>query len=200
MTRNLRHAALVAVLAASTFDSVSASRPTRVNENDEPYVAISSLLGRVPNIDPLVDPYPFFLVPPWEVRVPMTNTVAQRGGEQTLDLPLDIQAMNFSGTVFLKAYCDRCPGIPFDFSVIPNQITVGSTADAPPAAPGAAAGRFAESVLSSNGGGASMRISRSRPVPARRMRARSSRLWKRVGILTATPALCWAEVTSWSVR
>lgn len=156
MTRNLRHAGLVTLIAVSTLgSSVSASRLSGVNRNDEPYVAISSLLGRLPNIDPLVDPYSFFLVRPWELTVPMTNTVVQRGGETTLDLPLDIQAMNFSGTIFLRVSCQNCRGIPFDSDVIPNQIAIGPTV---PVAPGAAVARFADALLASGGEGGSMRI------------------------------------------
>lgn len=155
MTRYLRHAALVALLAASSLDALSASRPPLGELNDEPFVAISSVLGRPWNIDPLVDPNPFFLVSPWQVTVPMTTTVVQRGGERSLDLPLDIQAMNFSGTIFLDASCMGCTGIPFDYTVIPNQITVGSTV---PAAPDGAISRFSESGLSPGGDGASIRI------------------------------------------
>lgn len=158
MTRGLRHAGLVVVLAASALDSLSARRPPPGDQTNTPYVAISSMLGRIPNIDPLVDPYPFFLVRPWIVSVPGTSTVAQRGGEDNLELPLDIQAMNFSGTIFLTATYAGSASSPFSFSVTPNQISVGSTAPAAPGAAGAAAARFRESVLSSGGGEASMRI------------------------------------------
>ncbi len=157
MTRNLRHAALVAVLVTSAFGSVSASRTAR-EELNAPYVAISSLVGRLPNIDPLVDPHPFFLVDPWQTTVPMTTTVAQRGGERTLDLPLEIQAMNVSGTIFLTASCVGCQGSPFDLSVIPNQISVGESTHPALAEGSEAVSRFAESVLSLDGGGASIRI------------------------------------------
>lgn len=155
MTRYLRYAGLVVLLTALPPDSLSASRPPIGELNDEPFVAITSALGRPWNIDPLVDPYPFFLVRPWQVTVPMTTTVVQRGGELSRDLPLDIQVMNFSGTIFLDAFCDRCTGIPFEYEMIPNQITVGSTVSA---APDGAISRFSESGLSPGGDGASIRI------------------------------------------
>lgn len=77
-----------------------------------PQISISSSRGRLPNIDPLVDPDTFFLV----------------GANQTRDLPLDIVSFGYLGPIFLSASCCASGGIGngLSFSVVPSEISTGT--------------------------------------------------------------------------
>lgn len=106
MNRHWLTPLLLASTAAILFPAPASAQETLAGQ-----FFISHSLGNLPSVDPLVDPNTFFVV----------------GEGQSKDLPLDVRAVNFSGTVRLNTSCCVAGGDGFvsnriKVEVVPNKM------------------------------------------------------------------------------